>query len=197
MASTRVYVHEKVHDEFVSQYTEALSKVQGTDPQQPGSIMGPLADEAQHKIVTQYIETGREEGRVALENKAGANKDGFYVDPMVFTNVADDAKINKEEIFGPVVVVHSFDDDAEVIRRANDSEYGLFASVFTKNVDRALNFAKKLEAGNVAVNCSSPMGASDMEFGGVKQSGVGREGGPMALINGWLETKSIYVALSI
>lgn len=198
----------------------------------------PLADAIQYKAVQNFLDAGKNSATISLGGPSDKTE-GYYVNPTIFTDVADDAKINVEEIFGPVAVVHAFKDAKEVLKRANDSEYGLFgrsyleavlhldisltlhhlASVFTKDINKAINFAKYLEAGvssaeklrtkcvgrnvlsrtilsqNVAVNCSSPMGASDMEFGGVKQSGIGREGGPRSLEN-WLETKSVYVAIN-
>ncbi|KAK9897852.1 aldehyde dehydrogenase [Cystobasidium minutum MCA 4210] len=195
MASTRVYVHESIFQQFLEQYKAALSQVKKGDPTDKTTMMGPLADEVQYKSVQSFLNAANGSATVSLGGASAEQKEGYYVNPTIFTDVADDAKINTDEIFGPVAVLHSFTDDEEVIRRANDSEYGLFASVFTRDINKALNYAKYLEAGNVAVNCSSPLGASDMEFGGVKQSGIGREGGPRSLEN-WLETKSVYVALS-
>jgi aldehyde dehydrogenase (NAD+) len=102
--------------------------------------------------------------------------------------------ISKEEIFGPVVVVNSFETDEEALKRANDSEYGLYASIFTQDIRRALKFSKALEAGCVAVNTSSPNIAIDMPFGGFKLSGQGRELGPDA-VRAWQETKSVFIKL--
>jgi aldehyde dehydrogenase (NAD+) len=100
----------------------------------------------------------------------------------------------RDEIFGPVVCVNTFTDEAEVMRRANDSEFGLYASVFTKDISRALRIAKQLEAGSVGVNCTSPMLALDMPFGGFKQSGDGRELSKYAT-DYWTELKSVFISL--
>lgn len=193
MASTRVYVHESIFKEFLHQYKVALSGVKSGDPMSQTTMMGPLADAVQYKSVQSFLDLAKGSATVSLGGEP-EQKEGYYVNPTIFTDVDDNAKMNTEEIFGPVAVLHSFTDDKEVIKRANDSEYGLFASVFTRDINKALNYAKLLEAGNVAINASSPLSASDMEFGGVKQSGIGREGGPRSLEN-WLETKSVYVAL--
>jgi aldehyde dehydrogenase (NAD+) len=98
----------------------------------------------------------------------------------------------KEEIFGPVVNINTFKDEDEVVAKANDTEYGLYAAVYTKDVSRALRMARKLDSGSVGVNCTSPAGASDMPFGGYKASGVGREGWTVSMDN-YLEVKTVLI----
>lgn len=119
---------------------------------------------------------------------------GYFINPTVFADVPDTARISREEIFGPVSVVNTFETEEEAIRRANDSEFGLYAAVFSKNIDRALRVASALESGAVGVNCTSPTAALDQPFGGYKQSGLGREFGVNAL-SYWKETKSVFVKL--
>jgi len=195
MASTRVYVQESIEKAFLEKYKAALQQCVVGDPFEKTSMMGPLADATQMKIVESYLESGKSSGAKLALGGEKLDKEGFFVPPTIFTGVEHDAKINREEIFGPVAIVHTFTDEEEVLRRANDTEYGLYASVFTKNIDRAIRFAKGLDAGNVAVNCTSPVSSPDMEFGGTKMSGIGREGGPRALEQ-WLETKSVYIKTS-
>ncbi len=114
--------------------------------------------------------------------------------PTVFLHTPEDALVMKEEIFGPVVNINTFKTEEEVIAKANDSEFGLYSSVYTKDIDRALRFAKALEAGTVAVNCTSPTTARDMPFGGYKSSGAGREGFGHSL-NNFLETKTVLIKI--
>ncbi|KAH8927562.1 aldehyde dehydrogenase [Atractiella rhizophila] len=189
--NSRIFVHDKVYDQFLSHFKPAFGVAVGAGGD-PKAGIGPLIDRFQYEQVAGYLEIGKEEGTVELGGSLLENQKGFFIPPSIFTNVSDDARINREEVFGPVVVVHRFTDEEEVVRRANDTEYGLYAAVFTKNIDRALRIAQQLEAGQVGVNCTSPSGAPDLPFGGWKQSGSGRVGGPDAL-DAWMETKSIYV----
>jgi aldehyde dehydrogenase (NAD+) len=115
---------------------------------------------------------------------------GFFIEPTIFLNPDVHSSINRDEVFGPVVVVNTFKTEEEVLKVANDTEYGLYASVFTKDISRALRLVKGLESGMVGVNCTSPTAPFDMPFGGIKQSGDGREFSHMSLI-AWTETKTV------
>lgn len=127
-----------------------------------------------------YIETGKSQGATcALGGKRHGNE-GFFIEPTVFTDVKHDMKIAQEEIFGPVVAVVKFTDEADIVRQANDSVYGLAAAVFSRDISRALSVAHKLHAGTVWVNCYNKLN-NQMPFGGFKQSGIGRELGEYAL----------------
>ncbi|OCF40040.1 hypothetical protein I317_06178 [Kwoniella heveanensis CBS 569] len=188
IASSRLYVHDSIHDSFVEALAKAMGQFQHGNPLEAGTTMGPQADQAQAAIVSKYIGIGKKDGVVAY---GGQDTKNNFFQPTIFTDVPHGSRLNREEVFGPVVVIHRFNDEDEAIRLCNDSEYGLYAAVFTQNVDRALRVAKRLESGSVGVNCNSPMTANDLPFGGWKMSGMGRENGPNGLAP-WLEDKSMY-----
>ncbi|KIW36917.1 uncharacterized protein PV06_10821 [Exophiala oligosperma] len=119
---------------------------------------------------------------------------GYFVEPTILLDAPEDSKVMKEEIFGPVVCINTFTDEKDVIKLANDTEFGLFASVFTKDVSRAWRLAKALEAKAIGVNCTSPVGAMDVPVGGWKQSGDGREFGKYCT-DYWTEVKAVFFAL--
>ncbi|KAI0058870.1 aldehyde dehydrogenase [Artomyces pyxidatus] len=134
------------------------------------NLLGTVADAIQLKQVKSFIDIGKKDGTLV----AGGESDGSYVRPTLFANIADDSKLNVDEVFGPVLVFHTFKDEAEAIRRANDTEYGLYASVFTKDIDRAIRVAKQLESGQIGINTASPTLYYDVPFGGWKTSGYGK-----------------------
>ncbi|GAA5879035.1 hypothetical protein JCM1840_003847 [Sporobolomyces johnsonii] len=191
MANSRIYVHESIAAEFMTRFKEAFGAFKQGDPLDKETQMGPQADEIQGRIVRDYLTIGKQDGKVEMGGEPVAGK-GQFIQPTVFSSVPDDARINKEEIFGPVVVVHTFKDEAEAIRRANDTDYGLYAAVFTRDIDRAIRVAKALQSGTVGVNATSPSTAHELPFGGYKLSGVGREGGVDSLY-AWTEAKSVII----
>ena len=142
----------------------------------------------------QFIEAGKKEAKLLVGGERAGEK-GYFVKPTIFTDAPESASIVKEEIFGPVVVINTFKNEDEAIEKANDSEYGLYASVFTKDIDRAIRVVKALESGTVSVNCASPSGAAGFPFGGYKASGVGREGGLYSLKT-FSETKTVIIKVS-
>jgi len=192
MANSRIYVQEPVAEVFIEAFKTKFAAVDAGDPLLSTTNHGPQADEIQFNNVQAYIEAGKHSGTVVLGEgeSVAAKSTGFFINPTVFTNTAEDAKIMKEEVFGPVVNINVFKTEEEVVRKANDTEFGLYAAVYTKDFDRALRMAKALEAGTVGVNCTSPEGARDMPFGGYKASGIGREGWSLGMDN-YLETKSV------
>jgi betaine-aldehyde dehydrogenase len=158
--------------------------------------MGPLINKAQHEKVLSYIEIGKQEG-ATLRHGGGMPslqgfEAGFFVEPTIFTDVADEMRIAREEIFGPVMSVLRFDHEDEVIARANDTEFGLSAGVFTRDLPRAHRVIAELQAGSCWINHYN-LAPVEIPFGGFKQSGIGREGGPEGLDN-YLETKTIHFA---
>lgn len=194
MANSRIYVQDTIAEAFIESFKKKYQDVAAGDPTDEKTNHGPLADEVQYKTVRSYIELGKTSGKRILGIDHEETPDGFLIHPTIFLETDEDAKIMKEEIFGPVVHINVFKTEAEAIRKANDTEFGLYAAVFSKNIDRALRVAKSLEAGTVGVNCTSPSGAKDMPFGGYKTSGIGREGYTVSLDN-FLETKTVLVKI--
>jgi acyl-CoA reductase-like NAD-dependent aldehyde dehydrogenase len=197
MANSRVYVQDTIAEKFVQLFKENFEKeVAIGDPHEAGTNHGPQADEVQHKTVLRYLEMGKKSGNLVIGGAAPSDRDGYYIQPTIFTNTAEDATIMKEEVFGPVVNINVFKTEEEVLEKANNTEYGLYAAVFTKNIDRALRFAKGLEAGTVGINTTSPQTGKDMPFGGYKASGTGREGEPNYSLSNYLETKSVIIKIA-
>ncbi len=187
---TRIVVPRPRHDELVEALAATFSKVRVGDPFAEETQMGPLAAERQRDRVEGYIAKGIEEG-ATLATGGGRPKDlerGWYVEPTVFGNVDNHSAIATDEIFGPVLTVIPADDEQDAVRIANDTIYGLNASVFTDDADRAREVAGQLRSGTVGQNAfRTDFG---MAFGGFKQSGIGREGGKEGLVP-FLETKTV------
>ncbi|PPQ94687.1 hypothetical protein CVT25_009542 [Psilocybe cyanescens] len=190
IAGTRVYVQDTIFDQFARKLVDGIHALKFGDPTDQTTNAGPQVDNIQHKRVLEYLEIGKRESRVLVGGNAGDEK-GYYITPTVFTDVKDDSKINQEEIFGPVTILHKFTSEEEVLKRANDTEYGLASYIFTKDVSRAIRFAKGLEAGQVGVNTTG-MADSNLAFGGWKGSGIGRELGEHA-IQAFTEVKTIFI----
>lgn len=193
MANSRIYVHESIAETFLEKFQKAFV-VESGDPLLPGTDHGPQVDEIQYNQVRKYIEDGKTVAKMSLGGESLNHKNGYFVQPTIFVQTPEDAKIMKEEIFGPVVSINTFSTEDEVVAKANDTEYGLYAAVYTKDISLAMRMAKKLEAGSVGVNCTSPTNFLDMPFGGYKASGIGREGWHYSLDN-YLETKTVMVEL--
>lgn len=193
--STRVFVQKGIHDRFIERLVERTKKIRIGDPLDPETQMGPLVNKAQRDKVVEYIAIGRNEGATiacggsipALQGFDG----GCFIEPTVFTGVKDTMRIAREEIFGPVMSVLSFDHEDEVIARANDTEFGLAAGVFTKDLPRAHRVIGDLQAGTCWINAYN-LTPVEMPFGGFKQSGIGRENSLAALAL-YSQIKSVYV----
>ncbi|KAK0123196.1 hypothetical protein ONS96_010196 [Cadophora gregata f. sp. sojae] len=193
MANSRVYVQDTVADKFIELFKTKFAPVSLGDPTTAGVNHGPQADKVQHSNVLKYLEIAKKDGKVILGGQPSDEK-GYFINPTIFTGLPEDSQAMKEEIFGPVVNINIFKTEEEVLAKANNTEYGLYASVFTKNIDRAMRFAKGLEAGTVGVNVTSPVTARDTPFGGYKGSGIGREGFAHSMDN-FLETKTVLIKL--
>ena len=151
---TRLYLHEDIADSFLEKlvaYVKAAAGQLGTDPFTPGNISSPLYHHAQKQIVLDFIESGKKEATLLAGGNALGDK-GCYIEPTVFANPKPDARVLKEEIFGPVLVVERFKTEEEALKAANNTEYGLAAYLWTKDVGRALRISRELEAGGVIVN---------------------------------------------
>jgi len=175
-APSRVFVHERIADEFTAIVQAEAPKYAPGDPLGGKNEIGALVDDTQMKTVLGYIEAGRIEGARLLSGGRRVMSDtgGYYVEPTVFDGVSNSMKIAREEIFGPVLSVIRFSDEAEVVRLANDSSYGLQASVWSDNINRAHRVARALRAGTVHVNQYDEDDIT-VPFGGYKQSGNGRD----------------------
>ncbi|WP_407562385.1 aldehyde dehydrogenase [Streptomyces sp. 184] len=173
LAGSRLFVQREVYDEFLARFTAAAETLVTGDPKDPATQLGPLASAEHHAKVTSYLDSVRDDGGTVV---TGGRGDGWTVRPTVVTGAPPEARVCREEIFGPVVVVTPFDTEAEAVAAANDSPYGLNAMVFTENLSRAHRVAAALKAGTVWANCFF---IRDLRapFGGVGDSGVGREGG--------------------
>lgn len=188
MANSRIYVQRSIAPRFMDGFKKHFGNVTLGDPTDPMTTYGPLADSAQVDMVSSYVSIGKESGK--LEMGGEFEPKTFTFRPTVFTDTKEDAKIVKEEVFGPIVNINIFDTEEEVLGKANDTEYGLYSALYTQDVSRALRFAVGLESGVVGVNCTSPQTSFDMPFGGYKTSGVGREGIRDSLDN-FLEKKTV------
>jgi betaine-aldehyde dehydrogenase len=193
---TRVFVQKALKECFLTRLKERTEAIIIGDPEDDATQMGPLVSFAQREKVLAYIEKGKAEGARLICGGGIPNTisgEGFYVQPTVFADVTDDMAIAREEIFGPVMCVLDFDDEDEVIARANDTEFGLAAGVFTADFSRAHRVVGQLEAGTLWINTYN-LCPVEIPFGGSKQSGFGRENSAAALEH-YSELKTIYVGM--
>lgn len=190
-AGSRTFVQEGIYDAFVKKAVEKAKNRKVGDPFQKETQQGPQVDDEMFKKVLGYIESGQKEGAKLEVGGKRHGTVGYFIQPTVFSNVTDNMKIAKEEIFGPVQSIIKFKTIDEVIERANNTNFGLAAGCITKDLDRAMTFAQAVEAGSVWVNCYDAV-VPQAPFGGYKMSGMGRELGADAL-DLYLETKTISI----
>ena len=190
---TRVFVQKGIKDAFLARLSERLSHAVIGDPLDPATSFGPMVSERQMQIVEGYIAKGQAEGARLVTGGVRVDQPGFYLQPTVFADVTDDMTIAREEIFGPVMAVLDFDDEAEAVARANDTEFGLAAGVFTRDLARGHRVARAFEAGTCYINTynDAPVEAP---FGGSKMSGVGRENSKAAIAH-YSQVKSVFVRM--
>lgn len=196
-AGSRIFVQESIYDKFISALKEEFKKIKVGLPWEDDTQMGAQVNENQVKIISKYIDIAKEEGCEILTGgqklNEGELEKGEFFQPTIILASSNDKRIAQEEIFGPVAVVIKFKDEADVIKMANDSEYGLGGGVWTTNINRALRVSKALETGRVWVNCYNrlPAGAP---FGGYKTSGIGRETHKM-MLEAYTQVKNIYISM--
>ncbi|KAJ3404474.1 aldehyde dehydrogenase (NAD(P)(+)) ald5 [Chytriomyces hyalinus] len=192
-ASTRILVQESVHDSFVAKLKDTAKALQIGAAFDEKPDVGPIVDQIQFERVMGFLEAGKKEGARIAYGGHRVRDEGYFISPTIFTDVREDMKIVKEEIFGPVVCVSKFKTMEEAIEMANDTTYGLGASVYTTSLSTAHRMASDIQAGTVWVNCSS-MAGSAIPFGGFKQSGVGRDNGIEA-IHEYTQIKAVAMKL--
>jgi betaine-aldehyde dehydrogenase len=190
-ARSRILVQRNVFDEFLEHFESAVSQVKVIDPRMSDAEMGPLISAEQRERVADYV-AGTAVAFTGSVPMSDGFTAGFWYPPTVVLPESPDETVWREEVFGPVVAVMSFEDEADAIAKANDSEYGLSGSIFTSNVGRALRVARGVESGNLSVNSHSSV-RYWTPFGGYKQSGLGRELGPDAP-NAFTEEKNVFIA---
>ncbi len=192
-AGSRLFVEKKIHQDFVERLAEKAKERKLGDPLDPTTEQGPQVSQEQMDKILGYCDRGQKEGATLMVGGHRFGNKGFFVEPTIFDNVKDDMAIARDEIFGPVVSVLPFQGVDEVIDRANRTYYGLAAAVWTKDVDKAHLFARKVKAGTVWVNCYHVVDVNT-PFGGFKMSGQGRENGEAALEH-YTELKTVTVKL--
>lgn len=193
IAGSRLFAHHTIFDKLTEAVVENAKGWRMGPALDAQTMMGPLVSEVQRKRVMGYVEQGRKAGASVLTGGNTLTSEGYYVEPTVMVDVDPSMRVVREEIFGPVVVIQRFEDIDSVIAQANDTDYGLAASVWTKDVSVMHKVAAKLKAGTVWGNCHLTTDYA-FPFGGFKQSGIGRENGQMG-IDAYTETKTVMIAL--
>jgi len=193
-AGSRILVERKIYKQFVEAMAAKAGSIRLGPPLERETKMGPLVSREQYDRVTSYLEVGKHEAKLcAGGGRPPGFAKGFYVQPTIFYDVENSARIAREEIFGPVAAVIPFENEAEAIGIANDTNYGLAAAVWSRDIFKAFRLVKALRAGIVWVNHMQPTYV-EAPWGGYKQSGYGRELGPWG-IEEYLETKQVFVNL--
>jgi succinate-semialdehyde dehydrogenase/glutarate-semialdehyde dehydrogenase len=190
-AANRFFVHAGVADEFSARLAERMGALTVGDGTEPGVDVGPLIDEPSRKKVRTLLEDAVDRGASVQVGGGSPDRPGYFVEPTVLTNTAPDSALASTEIFGPVAAIQTFTDVDDAISRANNTDWGLVGYVATQDIDNALNVAERLDVGMVGIN-SGVVSTPSAPFGGVKQSGLGREGGRTG-IDEYLETKYISI----
>jgi aldehyde dehydrogenase (NAD+) len=192
-AGSRLFVQENAYDRMVEAMAKATESRKLGDPFDPATEQGPQVDKAQFDKILSYIEQGRSQGARCVTGGERYGKTGYFIKPTIFADVKDDMKIAVDEIFGPVLTVMKFKSIEEAVERANSTDYGLAAAVWTRDIGKAHSIANRIRAGTVWINCYDVFDAA-APFGGFKRSGLGRELGEKAIDN-YTEMKTVTVSL--
>ena len=190
-ARSRVFVEATVFDEFVERFREATEAIVVGDPSLPETEMGPLVSSAQRQNTERYLEGARTGDRI-LHGGGRRSGKGFFLEPAIILGCESSDAVWREEVFGPVVCIRPFDNEADLLREVNDSPYGLSGSIWTNDLKRALRMARRVESGVLGINSHSSVHV-EAPFGGFKQSGIGRDLG-MTALEGYTELKNVFVA---
>ena len=191
LAGSRLLVQDSIHDAFVEKLLKIARQAVVGNPLDEGTQIGPVTTEQQFSKVLDYIRIAKEGGATCVLGGERIDRPGWFVQPTIFTDVTNDMRIAREEVFGPVLSVIRFKDEEDALRIANDCDFGLAAGIWTRDFGKAFRMSERLEAGTVWVN-SYRMLSCQMPFGGYKESGTGRENG-MEAIRANLEVKSVFL----
>ena len=195
VAGSRIFVQDAIYDHFSAKLAAAVGALATGSPFDANSALGPLASRQQYERVVGFLESAASEGaRLLTGGATGRSGGGYFVAPTIYTDVRANMRIVREEIFGPVAVLMRFTDESDAVFQGNDTEYGLSATIWTRDLARALRMGKALKAGTVWVNTMFNLDPAS-PFGGYKSSGTGRELGPESIDN-YTQTKSVYVSLT-
>ena len=193
-SGSRLFVHDDIHEEFVAKIVERAKSLPMGGAYEDGVFFGPMISEEHAQKVMSYVDLGAEEGVEFALRGERVDRPGFFVSPTIMTETNRDMRVVREEIFGPVLAVSSFSDTDDVIKRANDSEFGLAASIWTQNISRAQLMTKRIKAGLVWINCHN-MFDPNLPIGGMRMSGVGKDLG-RASVEACLHNKSVMTRLA-
>ncbi len=194
VATTRIFVQEEVREEFVERLTAAMAEFTPADPLDPDTFMGPLVNRRHFDRVMSYFDLAAEDGAAIRTGGSRYGDHGYFVAPTLLDEVTADMRVVREEIFGPVGALTSFTDLDDAVAKANNTQYGLAASVWTKDLATAHRLAAAIDAGTVWVNTYAEMTTGSLPFGGFKQSGIGREGG-LEVLDAYTQSKAVLIAM--